>query len=414
MGIRTDFSWLLASKFACMGAGLVPAMLMNRALEPAGRGVLAEMQSWVALFAVLFGLSLESAVYHIADARQHPEPQAEKFSTLLGATLACAGTAALAVALFAWLAPDMLSAQARQHLAPMALLLVCMMLGTQLVVFFQAAGEIPFIAKLNLAQTGITVAVVGLGYLGGALSVPFALWALVAAQIPLIVLALLGAWRSGLLRLGFTPRLARILFASGAKLHVATIATFAYTKVNQLIVNRYAGDQEAGFFAVALNLAFTAMLIPQALQGALYPRVIHSQDEAEVTAKAMRVTLFGWGAATLLLGALAEPIILVYAGAKFLPAVPAFRLCLLGMLFLSLSSLVSPLFIKRGAFGIASAMAVALGGIALGLNLLLVPGGGATEAALATALTTGVGLAGSLLFYRHLCRTGPVAPQEQP
>lgn len=417
--MRRDFSWLLASKLACMAAGLLPVMLLNRALAPAGRGVLAEMQSWVALFAVVFGLSLESAVYHLANAREHPEPQADKFITLMWATLAGAGAAALALALGARMFPGLLPAQAGGLLPPMCALLVLTMLGTQLGVFFQAHGEIPFISKLTMAQTAASALLVGAGHLCGALSVPFALWALVAAQLPLAGLALAAACRRGLLGGRPSWAMARKHLAAGARLHVATIATFAYTRLNQILVNRYAGDHEAGLFAAALNLAFTAMLIPQALQGALYPRVIHSTDEAQVTRRSMRLTFWLWGGACAVLALLAEPILLVYGGERFLDAVPAFRLCLAALFFLSLSSLVAPLFVKRGAFTLASVISVTLAAIGLGLNLLLIPGHGesgsaAARAALATALTTACGLAAMLLFYRHLTRgegSPPMAPQ---
>lgn len=391
-----------------MAAGLVSGMLINRALAPAGRGALAEMQSWAALFAVVFGLSLDSAIYHIADRRQYPQAVADKFITTLGLIGASILLAIAGFFVFIWVAPDMFSTRSLPLIGGAVMLLAAMLAASTLTVFFQGEGEVPFVAQAAMIQTGLYVALVILAYLLSWLTISIALWLAAVGQALLFLLTFAGARRRSMLRGVFRPALARVMLGSGAKLHLATVATFLYTKVNQLLVNHYAGDHEAGLFAVALNLAVTSALVPQTLQNVLYPRVIHAQDEVEVTAHSMRLTLYGWGVCTLVLMLLARPILLIYGGEKFLPAVPAFRLCLAAMLFLTLSSMLGPLFIKRGAFVIAMLMSVTLGAVSLGINFLLVPQAGALGAALATALTTALGFLGSLVFFRHLSGRNPL------
>lgn len=383
-------------------------MLINRVLQPAGRGSLAEMQSWVALMAVLFGLSIESAIYHIANREQHPEPLPDKYITTISIGLACAGLASLILGGIAMLDVGLLSEQAVRLLWGMLLLLVLSMMSTILSTFLQAQDEIPFVAKLNVIQTVVSISYLGFGYVQGLITVPYTFLGLAVSQAPLVAMAGLHAWRGGLLRGVFRPALAKTMLHAGLQLHLATIATFVYTKVNQLIVNHYVGPHEAGLFAVGQNLAFTLMFIPMALQTALYPRVIHSEDDLEITVRSMRITFYGWGAIICVLMALAEPIILVYGGAAFLPAVPVFRLCLGATLFLSVSSQLAPLFIKRGAFGIATVSAITLGIISVGLNFVLVPPKGALGASLATALTTFLGFIGTLFFFRYLSGVSPL------
>ncbi len=58
---------MLGSKTVVMVTGLLTAAMINRALGPSGRGVYAEMQTWVGLFAVLFGMSMDTAIYHFAN-----------------------------------------------------------------------------------------------------------------------------------------------------------------------------------------------------------------------------------------------------------------------------------------------------------------------------------------------------------
>ena len=118
--------------------------------------------------------------------------------------------------------------------------------------------------------------------------------------------------------------------------------------------------------------------------------------------RALRLGFYGWGAATLALAALAEPILLVYGGGEFRGAATVFRVLLLSSWLLPLSSLIAPYLVKAGAFGLASASAVALGVISIGLNLLLIPRHAGLGAALATALTCAVGFVMALAMLRHL------------
>jgi hypothetical protein len=48
-----------------IGAGFITAAMINRSLGPSLRGVYAEMQTWMGLFAVLFGISMDTAIYHL-------------------------------------------------------------------------------------------------------------------------------------------------------------------------------------------------------------------------------------------------------------------------------------------------------------------------------------------------------------
>jgi O-antigen/teichoic acid export membrane protein len=195
--------------------------------------------------------------------------------------------------------------------------------------------------------------------------------------------------------------MAKIIWSAGLKQHVATISTFVYMKINQLILFRYCGEAETGIFSVSLAIALALMFLPQTFQTVLYPRVIHAEDDYEVTVRALRVGFYVWGLVVLGIMLLAKPILLVYGGASFLSSVNLLRILLVGVWFLPLSSFVAPYCVKIGAFNACSASAVILGLISIALNFVLIPKFAATGAALATSFTciTGFGLALLLLWY---------------
>jgi len=239
-----------------------------------------------------------------------------------------------------------------------------------------------------------------IAYLSGFLTLPFIFWSMVILQMAGLVLVLALARKSRLLSGRFSKEMAKIIWSAGLKQHVATISTFVYMKINQLILFRYCGEAETGVFSVSLTIALALMFIPQTFQTVLYPRVIHRADDYEVTVRALRVGFYVWGLVVLTIMLLAKPILLVYGGASFLPSVNLLRILLVGVWFLPLSALVAPYYVKMGAFGLASTSAVILGVLSMALNFILVPRYAAAGAALATSITclSGFGLVLGLLF----------------
>ncbi|HWR97120.1 MAG TPA: polysaccharide biosynthesis C-terminal domain-containing protein, partial [Candidatus Methanoperedens sp.] len=304
--------------------------------------------------------------------------------------------------------PGAVSTETATLLGPLCLLLAATLLASNLAVFFQALGQVPFAAALGVAQAAAYLCLVGGLALAGGLDLEAVVLALVVQQAVALALVAVRASRAGLWHGAFSGEMARGILGAGARQHVATVATFLYMKLNQVLVFRICGAQEAGLFAAALNLSFAFAFIPTTFQNALYPRVIHGTDDFEVTVRALRLGFYGWGAASLVLAALAEPILLVYGGGEFRRAATVFRVLLLSSWLLPLSSFSAPYLIKAGAFNLASASAVVLGAISVALNLLLIPRHAGLGAALATALTCAVGFAMALAMLRHLAGRSPL------
>jgi len=408
MGLKRDFSWMLGSRLTALAAGVFTGALINRSLGPAGRGVYAEMQTWVALFIVIFGFGLDSGINHYANRERYGSDDSRRFATtsLLAILYGIAGASALAVLVH--MRPGEVSTKTAELVTPLTLLLVFSMLAANTTVLLQALNEVKVSAMIGMVQTAVSVAVIGGGYALGVIRIEFLVGYLIVLQA--VSLAITGVFfrLRGILPGRFSREMALGMAKVGAKIHVAAIATFIYTKVNQLIVFRYCGESEAGIYAVALNLAFYAVFIPTTLQTALYPRVIHFQDEFEVTVRSLRLAFYGWGILVLVIILLARPILLIYGGSQFLPSVNVFRVLMLGVWLLPLSSLVAPYCIKVGAFGLLSLSAVLLGLISLAANFLLIPSYLSMGAASATALACAIGFCMAILLLWYKARRNPL------
>ena len=292
-GLRHNFFWILVNRAGSILAGLLAAAVLNRVLGASGRGVLAEIQTWIGLFSVLFGLSLDAAIYHYANRERYSIESGVRFVTTIGLSMAAGGVATLGMMLFIWLRPDQVSEQATAHVALMGALLILTVMATNMMILAQAIGLSRASAIGGLGNGVVYLLLIGQFFLTDHLDLTTAL---VAASVAQGISFAITAWLC-LSHVGapftFDFGLAKGLLFVGAKQHLATVATFGYTKVNQLIVYKYAGASEAGLFAVALSLAFAAQIVFGSFQSALYTRVANSKDDYEITIRSLRVMFFG-------------------------------------------------------------------------------------------------------------------------
>ncbi|MBI4228511.1 MAG: oligosaccharide flippase family protein, partial [Deltaproteobacteria bacterium] len=361
MSFRSNFTWMLGSKFGSIILGSLTSALINRSLGTNGRGIYAEVLTWVGLFTVIFGLSMDSAIYHCANKSVYGNDDKSRFTTMFLLSCIYAALAAVFLSFLAIFWPEQFSTRTANLMLLIDIYLILSMLVANMTVFVQSLGHMKLSALIGVLTTVLNTAIIGTAYFWKYIDVKFMVISTIFIQAFTIFFLYWALSDHGLLGGRFSKSLAKGLIVSGLKQHIATIATFFYMKINQLILLRYWGHDEVGIFAVSLNLAFALMFIPTTFREVLYPRVIHSSDEYEVTVRAMRLGFYGWGLVVLITILLAQPILLLYGGKAFLPSVNIFRILMIAAWLLPLSSLLAPLYIKMGAFGVASCSAIILG-----------------------------------------------------
>lgn len=407
MSLKHNFGWLLASKVTVMTALFITGALINRSLGTAGRGVFAEMQTWVALFSTLLGMSIDVPIYHFSNWERYGSDDRSRFVTVMVLSAGYALLAALFMTLFTIFLPEQVSRETGALIILLDALLIGTMLATNLTVLLQALENIRLAALVGIVQAGVSLTLIVPAYLSGHLTLTYALGALTLVQVVTLCIIVAQLLKTAKGSGTYSKVMASGMVRAGLKQHLATIFTFVYIKVNQIIVFRYSGESEAGIFAVALNLAFALMFIPATFQTALYPRVIRSSDDYEITVRSMRVGFYAWGVMAIIIILSAEPLLLLYGGSDFRQSVTIFRILMVAAWLLPLSSLLAPYYVKMGAFGVASASAVALGSISVVLNFVMVPLYASTGAALATALTCLTGFCMGLGLLRYLSGENP-------
>lgn len=194
------------------------------------------------------------------------------------------------------------------------------------------------------------------------------------------------------------------LVAFGASQAFVGVLLQAHLRLDAFVVQGYHGVAELGYYAVAFGLANMLAYGGRAVGLALFPRTAVSSAHdpaggARRTARALRVVLvIGVAGASVL--ALAGPSLVEgLFGERFAPAGEPLRVLLPGTVGMALFIVLQSDLSGRGRLRSVVASGATVVGANLALAFLLVPGMGATGAALASSITYTIGAALLLLVF---------------
>jgi O-antigen/teichoic acid export membrane protein len=393
------FLWQIAGFLAAAVSGMITA----RALGPADRGLLAAAYLYPQLAATLGSLSLGVAIFHRLS---RCEFSLQEFAGTCAAASGGFGATSLLLLLFTvWVAGEPLYRGIPWSILLLTLLPLPFLFSLGL--FSSLLQGVMDIGWYNLVNQGSKL--FGLFVVLGLLSLDrLRVWDLVVAGAILTVIAgLLPVWRlhrhaPGAWRV--RGDLFRSLLADGLRVHLGSVAIFLAGRANLLLGNAFLTKAEVGYLYMAVTLAELVWFISVAAETVLYPQVAQMAegDAAILTARVCRQILILSVLSGVTLAVLAPTAVLLYGGRAFLPAVTPLRLLLPGIVALTISKVLSALWVRRGWFLMLTLLAGGTGALSIILNLLLIPWLGTAGAALATTIPYLVNAGISLWIYR--CR----------
>jgi len=359
--------------------GLFTISLTARLLGPEGRGQVATITTWVAMFSTITYLSLgQVALHRMADDREH-----KRFGSLLGSLLLLA----VILTMIGWLV-----ALGLYWTNPKGVFK-----GIEVFPLFVGFLALPFmiweqygssllmglehIRTYNRYQViGRTVSVITVFILVGSLG--FGVTGVMESNLLgeiIIAMGGIGFLFAFARSKGLTcrPNKAEIkaLLSGALKLHFNAIGTFLFTSANILILNHYHGPEQTGYFQLVTQLLGVFMIIPQAATMVIYGKVAKIGVNATWKDNKRLLIQINLGMIVLIvIAALISPWgIILLAGESFRPAVEPFQWMLLGLIGMTFSTVMAPQWIGRGYFWQAAALTLLLGIINFVANLWLIP-----------------------------------------
>lgn len=377
------------TKVLTLLVSVVSLAITSRVLGPEGRGYVAVVTTWVALFATLGHLSLGQVTLSRAATGAGPEWMPHAIGVLatfaLAAPVLCAvvvGVAALAGA------PVPLASVPAPHRALALASLPLTMWVSYASYLLMAAGRLRESNHAQVAGAVCALAALAVLVLWLGLGAAGALGAALVGQLAATAVgarALLAA-SSGRVRVDLGTL--RGYVGAGARLHLTAIGAFLFSSLDVLMIDHFRGKVEAGHFQLAFQLYAPLLLVPQAVTEVLGSKLssLGVRGVWPVQKRLMLGTIAAMAAAAAALAVVAPVTVRVLAGDSFAASVPVYRIYLLGVGAATVNGIMGVQWIGRGLFLQASALTLAAGLANFVCNLVFIPRWGAAGAATATVV----------------------------
>ena len=137
---------------------------------------------------------------------------------------------------------------------------------------------------------------------------------------------------------GLAPRRLRgrdfaALLSFGVRYWVANLGSQMNFRIGTVVLAWFVTTPEIGIFAAAASLVSRVLLIPDAIEAALLPRVARDPEgRSELVAQVARLSLIACGVVLAVLVIVSRPLIALLFSRDFLPAVPLIWMIAVGML----------------------------------------------------------------------------------
>ncbi len=361
-----DMVTVLAGHALRLSLGLLSSALLARGLGPTGLSAFAVVSAVIMIASTIgdFGLSQSAVRFIAADVEDRPEQAIELSRTyvllkLLGTLLVVGFGFLLAGSISTWL--QLPEASGDLFLRLGALGVGATALSGMVSTLLQSLRRFTLLIGTQSLNITLTLLLMAILFASGRLTVANAL---LIGIVTALAAALLGAWgtpakwRDALLPVRhWSTTQARRLWGFGRWLWLATILSILLAQLDLLLVNRLTTPVQAGYYALALNLALKADVLNQTVHVVLLPQVSALTGRAQMAIYTRRSLLRGATFSLLLLPALflAQPFIIFIYGEAFAPSVPLF----LGLLLVVvLDLLVQPLLLLAYPLNMPRAIAV--------------------------------------------------------
>ena len=323
--------WSAADVFLRQGLQIVVTVVLARLLSPEEFGIIALLSLFIGLSSVLVDSGFSSALIQKQDATHDEESTVFWFNLTIGI---------LATGVL-WIAAPYIADFYQQPV------LVNVVYALSLTVALNASGAIhtalltkrlDFLAQMKISAIATSIS--------GALAIflawrGYGIWALVAqavisALLTNMLLWFFSSWRPAL---RFELANARRLFGFGGYMLAASLLDTLYSKGYSLLIGKYYSARELGLYSQAENTKqFPASLLSAILLRVAFPMLSSIADDK---AKLQRGVQLAIRSMMLLnipmmlgLAVLADTMIAVVFGVRWLPAAPVLQiLCLAGVLW---------------------------------------------------------------------------------
>jgi O-antigen/teichoic acid export membrane protein len=394
-------AWLFGTQLVANAGFFVAVLLIARGLGPAGRGTIA----FITVTALVVGRATKVGVTEATTvfAAQRPAQRATLLTNLIVFTLVGSGLGTLLVCGGLILA----AAWRPAGIGSMELLaLAFAIMANALVVagnaFLLGCGRVRARSILTAIGPWLYAGIVAASWYLDRVTVTRAAFAFAVAE---------AVWAAALLIISVrAARLARASLsllresiAFGLRAWIGTLSAFANARADQILMGFMVSEATLGIYAVAVNGAEMLLYLSQATASALLP--VLSRDSLhrgkERSLRVFRSMLLITLGSMLVAAAVGPSLVPLVFGHAYDASTTPYLLLLPGAVGFAATSVFSSSLLAASWPGRSSIGPMVSLAVGLGLDLLLIPGFGASGAAIASSAALLAGGAVCIVLYRN-------------
>jgi len=281
-------SWMMGEKSIRLGINLIIGIIIARYLGPRDYGLLAYAISFVSIFGVMSSLGFQDVL--IRELIKEGDKREELLGTTFLLRLAGACLLLLTVAIISLMVfPDKSSITMVMIVASSHIFLSFNVIES----FFESK------VKARISSRSLLIALLGSSVFKiilvmiSATVVCFAFSMLVESMILSICLvAFYHADGNSVLDWKFLRGRAISLLSDSWPLAVAWLFAMAYTRVDQIMIKYLLGNQELGYYAVAVSMTEAWTVLPAVITASFFPAIIYAKRRGESLYKFRMQRLF--------------------------------------------------------------------------------------------------------------------------
>lgn len=397
--IGSTSAYQFAAQIVALGVNFVVSVLIARTLGPEGKGQLSVLQQVPGVLAIALNFGLAYSNFYFVGRRKQPAGEALGNSILAALVGGVVGVPIVWLLTIGPLAvvPDLPVSGA----IVAAVLLPVTLVASFAVSVGNGLGLLKKASLANMISTGLTLLLVLIAYAFDRLDVS----AVLAISV-ITGLASMGfvvaAMRTQLGRLSVRIAAFRESAKYSVKSYLGNLAGYLNYRLDIILVGYLAGAASVGVYSIAVTFAELMWYVPNALATSILSKSmgLEGSEGPELTARTSRITSLLMTLVCLTAAVLISPVVHVFYGPEFAPAVHPFLILLPGVWLVGIGKIASGHLAAHGhLFPGISTISAALN---LAANLLLIPGMGAPGAALASTLSYVLVGGWVLIIFRRL------------
>ncbi|MCK4653405.1 MAG: polysaccharide biosynthesis C-terminal domain-containing protein [Candidatus Cloacimonetes bacterium] len=194
-------------------------------------------------------------------------------------------------------------------------------------------------------------------------------------------------------------KLLKNIFKRGLIIQISNLSAFLNYRLDMFLIKFFNNFSSLGIYSIAVQLVEKLWILPQSIRNIIFLEIAGKRKDERFVCIICRITLFVLFLVSILIGLFSFKLIPLIYSIKYVDSIIPFILLLPGVLFFTLSKIISSYFLGIDKIYINTISSVTSFIVNLIMNILLIPKYGIIGASIATSVSYSIGAIIELRYF---------------